>query len=376
MARALTREAARPEAGRIAITGGGTGGHVFPALAVAEEIRRLTDADLFWIGSRTGMEKAIVEAAGIRFKGIPTGKLRRYVSLRNVTDVIKTAAGIVSSYFAMFRWRPAVLFSKGGFVSVPPVIAASLLRIPCFTHESDYDPGLATRINMRFCEKLFISFPETLEYLPPACRKKAEVTGNPVRSDFLRGNAEEGRRLVGCPPARPLVLVLGGSTGSSAINALVAAGLPRLLEACFVVHQMGAKDFAPSKEAGYHTASFFHEELPHILAAADIVVGRSGANALAELAVLGKPSVLIPLPQSSSRGDQIRNAEYFRSKGAAMVFAQEDSTGEKLASAISELLSDSPRMRSMGQAARALGRGNAAEQIARRIVSRLGSAAR
>jgi UDP-N-acetylglucosamine--N-acetylmuramyl-(pentapeptide) pyrophosphoryl-undecaprenol N-acetylglucosamine transferase len=372
MAHALKREAARSAVKSIAIAGGGTGGHVFPALAVAEEIARLTPAPLFWIGSSKGMERAIVEGAGIEFKGIPAGKLRRYASLKNLTDLLLTAAGIVSSFFVMARRRPAVLFSKGGYVSVPPVIAASLLRIPCFTHESDCDPGLATRINLRFCERIFISFPETLEYLPAAFRGKAEVTGNPVRSDFRRGNPEEGRSLVGCPNGRPIVLVLGGSLGSSAINTLVSDGLPALLESCFVVHQTGPKEFAPSGRAGYYTAAFFREELPHIMAAADLIVGRSGANALAELAALGKPSVLIPLPKGgTSRGDQIRNAEYFRARGAALVLDQQDATGEKLSGIVADLLGDSPRLRTMGLAAQGLGGGNSAEAIARRIVARL-----
>ena len=372
MAHAHKREAARSAVKSIAIAGGGTGGHVFPALAVAEEIARLTPAPLFWIGSSKGMERAIVEGAGIEFKGIPAGKLRRYMSLQNLTDVFRTAAGIVSSFFTMARRRPAVLFSKGGYVSVPPIIAASLLRIPSFTHESDCDPGLATRINLRFCEKIFVSFPETLEYLPAAFRGKAEVTGNPVRSDFSRGNPEEGRRFVGCPSGRPIVLVLGGSLGSSAINNLVSDALPALLASCFVVHQTGPKEFAPSGRTGYYTAAFFREELPHVMAAADLVVGRSGANALAELAALGKPSVLIPLPQGgTSRGDQIRNAEYFRARGAALVLDQEDATGEKLSGIIAGLLEDTPRLRSMGLAARALSGENSAETIARRIVARL-----
>jgi UDP-N-acetylglucosamine--N-acetylmuramyl-(pentapeptide) pyrophosphoryl-undecaprenol N-acetylglucosamine transferase len=368
MARPLTRENALPG---IAITGGGTGGHIFPALAVTEEISRLTTAPLFWIGSRTGMEREIVEKAGIPFYAVPAGKLRRYASLRNVTDVAKIAAGVAAALYRLARLRPAVLFSKGGYVSVPPVIAASILGIPCFTHESDYDPGLATRINLRFCEKVFVSFAETLEYLPRAYREKAEITGNPVRGDFGRADAALGKRIVGCPSGRPLLLVLGGSLGSSAVNALISAALPRLVEACFVVHQTGSRDYAPSERAGYYSAAFFREELPHIMAAADLVVSRSGANALAELSALGKPSILIPLPRGgTSRGDQIRNAGYFESRGAAVVLSQEDATGEKMAEMVAKLLENTDRLRAMGEKARALVKGNPAQEIARRIVSR------
>ncbi len=373
MARALTREAVRPRPPGIAIVGGGTGGHVFPGLAVAEEISRLWGGPLVWIGARGGIEKALVESAGIPFHGIPAGKLRRYASLSNITDLAKIAAGVFASMVILLRRRPAILFSKGGFVSVPPVVAAALCGIPCFTHESDYDPGLATRINIRFCEKIFVAFDQTVGFLPPGCRAKAVVSGNPVRSAIYRGDPALGRRIVGCPPSTPMVLVLGGSLGSSAINALVESALPRLHDACFVVHQMGEKDFRPATRTGYFPAPFFREELPHIMAAADLVVGRAGANSLAELAALGKPSILIPLPRSGgSRGDQVRNAELFRAHGAALVLQQEGATGDGLLDAVIGLLGDKSRLEDMGKKARSLSKGNPAREIARLILDRIG----
>ncbi len=372
MRRALARDEGRACRGGLAFTGGGTAGHVFPGLAVAEEILRRWRGPVLWIGTRRGIERGLVEAAGIPFHGIPAGKLRRYFSLRNLTDLAKIAAGILSSAVVLARRRPVLLFSKGGFVSVPPVVAASLLGIPCVTHESDFDPGLATRINLRFCQTVFLSFPETLEHIPQAYRGKAVVTGNPVRASMLHGMREEGRRIVGCPDGVPLLLVLGGSLGSSAVNALVAAALPRLSASAFVVHQMGEREFVASRRKNYFTAPFFRDELPHVMAAADLVVSRSGANSLAELAALGKPSLLIPLPQGGmSRGDQIRNAALFRDRGAAVVLPQEEATGDSLAEAAVGLLADRERLTRMGRNARSLAAGEPAVEIARRVLSRL-----
>jgi UDP-N-acetylglucosamine--N-acetylmuramyl-(pentapeptide) pyrophosphoryl-undecaprenol N-acetylglucosamine transferase len=373
MAGALARETKRVRIRGIAIAGGGTGGHVFPALAVAEEISRLWNGPLFWIGSRKGIERKLVEAAGIGFRGIPAGKLRRYVSLKNLTDLARTAAGIISSTVILLREKPALVFSKGGFVSVPTVIAASLCGIPCFTHESDFDPGLATRINMRFCEKVFLAFADTVAFLPPAHRAKAVVVGNPVRSAILRGDPAEGKRLVGCPSRSRLLLVMGGSQGSAAINALVGSILPDLCRLCFVVHQMGEKEYRKARVTGYFPAPFFHAEIAHIMAAADLVIGRSGANTLAELAALGKPSLLIPLPQGGmSRGDQIRNAEQFRSHGAAHVLRQEEATSPALLHLVKELLEDPSRLEEMGKKARSLGGSGSALLIARHILARIG----
>ena len=357
----------RPEAHVIAMTGGGTAGHVFPGIAVAEEL----GCRVVWIGSRNGVERKLVRDAGIDFHGIPAGKLRRYLSLRNVTDVARVFAGIVASIRVLRRERPSLLFSKGGFVSVPPVVAARLCGIPAFTHESDFDPGLATRINLRFCEKVFLSFEDTLDFLPERYRQKAVVTGNPVRSALRAGDDARGRMLVGCASTRALVLVMGGSLGSSFINSLVAEAAPRLVARCFIVHQMGEKDFVPSRRPGYSTASFITEGLPDIMAAADLVVCRAGANTLAELAALGKPMLLIPLSSSGSRGDQLRNAEVFRDAGAAVVLGEDQATPETFLSAVDSLLGDPRRLAKMAVAARGMSRGNPARDIARLIRERI-----
>jgi UDP-N-acetylglucosamine--N-acetylmuramyl-(pentapeptide) pyrophosphoryl-undecaprenol N-acetylglucosamine transferase len=370
----------------IALAGGGTGGHVFPALAVAEEISRTWKGPIFWIGSRHGMERDLVGRAGIPFHGIPAGKLRRYLSLKNVTDLFKIAAGILFSVILLIRKKPALVFSKGGFVSVPPVIAASLCGIPCFTHESDLDPGLATRINLRFCEKIFVSVDRTMGFLPESYRAKAIVAGNPVRRAIYGGDPVVGKRIVGCDPSRPLLLVLGGSLGSTAINGLVSSILPELTEIAFVVHQTGdAASHSPghgSMNSGYHPAPFFDDNmLPHLLAAAELVIGRAGANSLSELSALGKPSILIPLPEGGmSRGDQIRNAGYFRELGAARVLTQEEATGPKLLSLVRELCADPNGLAEMGKRVRGAfggaGDRTPAALIAGIILQRIGAGAR
>ncbi len=370
MADTVSTAGALPDSTVVVFAGGGTAGHVFPGLAVAQRL----GCRIIWIGSSRGVEKNLVREAGIAFRGIPAGKLRRYLSLRNLTDLLATAAGVVASLRILAREKPALLFSKGGFASVPPVFAAWLRRIPAWTHESDFDPGLATRINLRFCEKVLVSFPETLETLPPAGRQKAVVTGNPVRASIYCGRADRGRAFVGAPAGLPLILVLGGSLGSAFLNSVIRQSLPRLRR-FFVVHQTGEKEFesgAGRPGPGYFPAPFFRSELPDLLAAADLVVSRAGANSLAEIAALGRPSLLVPLPQSSSRGDQLRNAEVFRSRGAAVVLQEELASAEIFVSEVERLFGEPGRLAEMGRRASALATGRPDQVIADLILKRLG----
>jgi UDP-N-acetylglucosamine--N-acetylmuramyl-(pentapeptide) pyrophosphoryl-undecaprenol N-acetylglucosamine transferase len=377
MAETVSTGGAVPALSSVAFAGGGTAGHVFPGLAVAQRLGRR----IIWIGSSRGVEKQLVTEAGIQFRGIPAGKLRRYLSLRNISDILATAAGVVASLRILLKEKPAFLFSKGGFASVPPVVAAWLCRIPSWTHESDFDAGLATRINLRFCEKVLVSFAETLAGLPKSAREKAVVTGNPVRAAIYLASPEEGRRFVKAPPGVPLILVLGGSLGSSFLNTLVRESLPRLGR-FFVVHQMGERDFAAAsvrgeggagaKHPGYFPAAFFGRELPDLMAAADLVVTRAGANTLAEIAALGKASLLVPLPASSSRGDQLRNAEVFRSRGASIVLPEERATEGSFVAALEDLFDGARRLADMGRCASALASGRPDQVIADLILQRLG----
>jgi UDP-N-acetylglucosamine--N-acetylmuramyl-(pentapeptide) pyrophosphoryl-undecaprenol N-acetylglucosamine transferase len=355
----------------IVFTGGGTAGHVFPALAVLDALSEHHRSRVVWIGSSSGMEREILNRRGIPYYGIPSGKLRRYFSLSNFTDLFLILAGILASLFILLKEKPGLVFSKGGYVTVPPLLAARLLRIPAFTHESDLKPGLATRINSRLCEKVLVSFAETAGYFQPALRGKVLHTGNPVRAALLAGDPRTGRELVGCSQARKMLLVLGGSLGSAFINGAVLDGLERLTRACFVVHQMGGRHFRPSQADGYHPVAFLGDELPHLLAAADLVLCRAGANTLWELAALGKPAVLVPLAEHASRGDQIANARFFAERGAAVVLSQQEAGQGRLVEAVLQLVENEYRLADMGRCARALARPQAAERIVQEVLERL-----
>lgn len=316
---------------KICYTGGGTAGHIIPALVVADELRSELACgglplDAFWIGSDDEGEQALIKAAGIRCYGIPSGKLRRYFSLRNFTDVFRIMGGVLRSLTILRKERPDVLFSKGGFVSVPPVIAAWLLRIPAITHESDASVGLATRINARFVSKVCVSSAGAAKGLQTRYPEKVVVTGNPVRKEILTADPKKGRTLLGIGMDEPLVLVLGGSLGALQINELIWGGLDALCAEAFVVHQTGKKTWRAVEHDRYRCVPYLHEELPDLLAAATVVVSRAGAGALAELVALGKPMLLLPLGFNASRGDQILNAERLSQAGAAEVLFQEDAS--------------------------------------------------
>ncbi len=343
----------------VVFTGGGTGGHVFPGVAVAEKLVSDT-LDIHWIGSGNGMEKKIVERFHIPFHSIPAGKLRRYFSLLNFIDVFKIAAGFFISLFLLKHLKTAILFSKGGFVSVPPAAAAKVLGIPVITHDSDLDPGLSTRINAHFAEKILVPYQESTRNFRQ--REKVIVTGNPVRSEILHGNAGKGRMLFAIPEGKKVLLVLGGSQGALQLNTLVNAIAGKLIPEIYIVHQMGSFNFTASGKKGYSTVPFLTEELPHILAAADLVLSRAGAGTLWENGVTGKASLLIPLGTGSSRGDQIRNAEYFSSKHAAVVLYGEI-TPENVYTQIYSLMKNDERRAEIGNAARHLCNRNAAEKI-------------
>jgi UDP-N-acetylglucosamine--N-acetylmuramyl-(pentapeptide) pyrophosphoryl-undecaprenol N-acetylglucosamine transferase len=320
---------------------------------------------LFWIGSNHGMEREILERTEIPFSGIPAGKLRRYFSLRNLADLFKIAAGLLHSLILLKRLRVGLLFSKGGYVSVPPVLAARLLGIPVISHESDRDPGLATRINARFSDLVLCAYRESCAAF--AGRATVEALGNPIRRAILEGDRRRGRTQWGVGPQEKLLVVLGGSQGARQINAMVEGAIEELLPLARVVHQTGRADYRPSEREGYYKAPFFHEELPDLLAAADLVVSRAGAGTLWENGVTGTPAILVPLGLGSSRGDQLRNARLFAERGAAEVLEETEADPQGLLRAVRRLLTDEQRRRSMARATRELCDPLAAEAIAERI---------
>ncbi|MDR0302603.1 MAG: undecaprenyldiphospho-muramoylpentapeptide beta-N-acetylglucosaminyltransferase [Treponema sp.] len=345
----------------IAFTGGGTGGHIYPGLAVADELKKRLGGDfrLFWIGSSAGMDRSLVEEAGIEFFGIPSGKLRRYFSIRTAIDFFKVIAGFFAAKKILKKQKARLLFSKGGFVSVPPCAAASSLKIPVFTHESDFSPGLATKINARFVMrtkgKILTAYENTAGFFPQAVRDFVMLSGNPVRSIFYSADAAKGRAFLGVGKNARILLVLGGSQGARQINELLRAILPELTKTYTVVHQTGANqqwDLAVSEM--YKPYPFIREELPHVMAAAEFVLSRSGAG-IWECAVLGKPMLLIPL-EGSARGDQLENACYFREAEAALVFAGDDANPDTLLSAIKLLEQDAGKRAAMAAASSKLGK--------------------
>ncbi|WP_407400912.1 undecaprenyldiphospho-muramoylpentapeptide beta-N-acetylglucosaminyltransferase [Treponema sp.] len=347
----------------IAITGGGTGGHIYPGIAVADEIRNLVkDADvdlkIHWIGSSKGMDRTLVEKSFVSnggsidaFHGIPCGKLRRYISFQNFVDLFRIFAGFVKAFFVLAKLKPDVLFSKGGFVSVPPCMAASILKIPFFTHECDFTPGLATRINSKKAKNVLVSYEDTKKYFSEPVKSKCLATGNPVRPVFYSDHAAEGRKFLGIPEdnKKPVLLVIGGSLGALQINSLVVECLEELKKNFIVVHQTG-KAFADahpevmnSGDENYKPYAFIYSEMVSVLQAADVVLSRAGANSLSECAVCAKPMVLVPLCGSGTRGDQVDNARYFEEKGAAVVLVGDDATKENLLVKILEFTDEGTR---------------------------------
>ncbi len=365
----------------LVFTGGGTGGHVYPGLAVAIALRdKAFSGRIAWIGSTKNSDREAVEAAGLDYFAIPSGKLRREFSLKNFADAFRVLSGYAEARRILKFLKPVFLFSKGGYVSVPPCSAAASLGIPYFTHESDLTPGLATRLNARRADAILLSYEQTREFLVPASGKKAVVMGNPVRPTFHSADPERGRVLLGVSKGQPIIFFLGGSQGARQINELVSAVLPRLGEATFVVHQAGdaavsgGADKLPPVGSNYRRFTHIGEEMPDLLAAADLVVGRAGAGTLWECSALGKPMILVPLCGSGTRGDQVDNAALFVRSGAAISLVGPEATADKLVDEITRLLDDHRRRMAIGEAARALAGRDAAAEIARLILERIGEA--
>lgn len=348
----------------VVFTGGGTGGHVYPALAVVDYLKN-ENISICWMGSSKGMEKRIIDRTEIPFYNIPSGKLRRYFSFRNFTDLFRIAAALIRSLYLLRKLRPVMVFSKGGFVSVPPVIAAFLLKIPVYTHDSDICPGLATRINSRFADRILLSSEESRKYFSPSRQEKIRITGNPVREAMRKGSREEGRKIAGLKGDLSVILIMGGSSGAEQINNLVYDVLDRLTERYFVIHQSGEKNYRELEIENYLGVPYFNEELSHILAAADLVISRSGASALWEFSAAGLPSLLIPL-ESGSRGEQVINAEAFRDAGCSEIL-RGDISPETFLDSIENIMDNEKKLSEMKQAALQLGKTDGADLISRMI---------
>jgi len=362
---------------KVLLTGGGTGGHLIPLLGVVFELKKLfkirnkvpqpcgtmkpTSLEFLLITPASDFNKNILEA-GIQIKTIKAGKLRRYFSWENFRDILKIPVGIIQSLFYVYKFKPAVVFSKGGFASVPPVIAAWILRAPIVTHESDIVPGLANRIIARFASKILISFSAAEKYFD---KSKVVLTGNPIRPDIAKGSRENALKFFKLSPDLPTVLIFGGSQGAQKINEMVLEILPNLVKKCQIIHQCGDKNYEEIKNKKFPKATlanvafgnftdryklypFIRDEMKDAYAIADIVIARAGANSLAEIVALKKPNILIPL-STSANNHQPENAKFFSEKNASLIIDETINTSQDLANAIFKLLDDKNLQHQMKQ---------------------------
>jgi UDP-N-acetylglucosamine--N-acetylmuramyl-(pentapeptide) pyrophosphoryl-undecaprenol N-acetylglucosamine transferase len=389
----------KPGGIRIMITGGGTGGHVTPALATVQEIKRLAGENpagwqpIFrYIGSQQGVEKKLAAGAGLDFVGIQTGKLRRanhllgLLTFQNLTDLFRIPVGVGQALWQVARFKPDVIFSTGGFVCVPPVIAGWLWRVPVLTHEQTVTVGLANRIAARFARRIALSFEGAVSELPARLRPRTFVTGNPVRPLIFQGDRERAIQEFNFSAADnhlPTVYVTGGAQGARIINQAVEAVLPELLENCRIIHQCGqqpagetqdydrlqaaAAKLAAELRGRYYLARFVGEEIGDIFALSELVVSRAGAGTVTEIAATGKPAIFIPLVPTGG-DEQTRNAQRAEAVGAARIIKQRELSGPRLLEEVRELLADRENLHEMGRKAAALARPNAAHDLAEAVI--------
>lgn len=342
---------------KIAFTGGGTGGHFYPVIAIAEALKdivreqHLLEPKLYYLAPSKFDEKALFENQ-ISYVYIPAGKMRRYASIRNVTDMFVTLLGTVSAIFALFSIYPDVIVSKGGYGSVPTVLAARFLRIPIIIHESDAKPGRANLLAAKAAQKIAISFESAAQYFPKTVQDKIARTGIPVRKALMRTETEGAKQFLGLDPDLPTIFIIGGSQGSERINEAVLTALPDLISFANIIHQTGEKNFkavealakvilGKSEHAErYHPINYLSEiSLQRAAGAASIIVSRAGSGSIAEIGFWKKPAILIPIPESVSH-DQRSNAYAYARTGAAIVIEEDNLTPHLLASEIRRIVSD------------------------------------
>lgn len=319
---------------KIILTGGGTAGHVTPNIALLPALKA-AGYEIVYIGSKSGMEKELIESCGIPYHGISSGKLRRYIDTKNISDIFRVVKGIGQASALIHKEKPDVIFSKGGFVSVPVVIGGYLNHVPVIIHESDITPGLANKLSLPFASKICVTFPEALKHLKS---DKGVLTGTPIRSELFKGNREKGLKMCGFKGNKPVILVMGGSQGSVAINTAVRSALDRLTDKFDIVHLCGKGHLDKEiNNPSYKQFEYISSELKDLLACADAVVSRAGSNSICEFLSLGKPMLLIPLSRTASRGDQILNAKSFKEHGFAAVLEEEKLTDDTLEKELNKL---------------------------------------
>ncbi|NLJ88052.1 MAG: undecaprenyldiphospho-muramoylpentapeptide beta-N-acetylglucosaminyltransferase [Epulopiscium sp.] len=320
---------------RIILTGGGTAGHVTPNLALIPKLQK-EGWDIRYIGSKNGIEKELLEDKMIPYYGISSGKLRRYKDIKNLTDPFRVISGLFEAVNLISKLKPSIIFSKGGYVTVPVVMAGWLKRVPVIIHESDITPGLANKLAFPFAKQICANFPETLSYIP---KEKGVLTGTPIREELYEGDEKKGRKICNFNNDKPVIMMMGGSQGSIVLNTVLRNILPVLLEPFNVIHICGKNNLKNDLEniEGYKQFEYVEKELPHLFAAADLLISRAGANSIAEILSLKKPNILIPLSARVSRGDQILNARSFYKQGFSQVIEEESLTEESLFDTIIEV---------------------------------------
>lgn len=309
---------------KILLTGGGTAGHVTPNIALIPSLQKL-NYEIRYIGSYDGIEKKLIEEMGIPYTGISSGKFRRYMSAKNFTDPFRVMKGYSEAKKFVKEFKPDILFSKGGFVSVPVVLACKKYKVPIIIHESDMTPGLANKISIPYARVVCHNFPETKNYLPEG---KSLLTGSPIRAELMRGDKNAGLKLCGFTSDKPVIMVTGGSLGALSLNKAVRDALPELLKDFQIVHLCGKGKIDESlvNTPSYIQFEYIKEEMKDLFAMADVIISRAGANAICEIQALCKPNILVPLPATASRGDQILNAESFKNQGFSEVLDEETLT--------------------------------------------------
>lgn len=331
---------------KIIMTGGGSAGHVTPNLALIPKLKTL-GYEIIYIGTKEGIERKIIEDENIKYCPISSGKLRRYFDLKNFSDPLKVIKGIFEAKKIIKNEKPDIVFSKGGFVSVPVVLAAYLSKVPVIAHECDITPGLANKLVAPYCTKVCVTFPEALKELKSG---KGVITGNPIRRELFLGNKIKAKEICGFKNEKPILVVIGGSLGSKVINDAIRSNLEKLTVKYNIIHICGKDNLDKSlqNKNGYAQFEYVVDELPHFLVSADLVVSRAGANVIFELLALRKPNLLIPLSAKVSRGDQILNARSFEKSGYSMIIQEEELTPGYLEMKINELYNDSHKyIRSM-----------------------------
>jgi len=370
---------------RILFTGGGTGGHIFPIIAVIRQLKKKynqeNNLEIFFLGAPAGVSFSnVLENEGIKTKMILTGKIRRYFSIKNILDFFKMPIGLLQSLWYLYIWMPDVIFNKGGFGSVPVVFAGWLYGIPILTHESDMIPGLSNRFGSKFSKRIAISFDKSGEYFS---KNKTALIGNPIREEMVKtclsnnpDDKEKARNLLGLTSQNPVIFIFGGSQGAKVLNQAILRILPRLLEKYEIIHQCGSKNFEEIKKetnqisliSSYHPFPFLNED--QITAAyllSNLVISRAGAGSISEIAACGKPSILIPLTNSS--GDhQKKNAFVYVQAGASSILEQENLTPNLFLNEINKILDNSELIQKMSINAKNFAMPEAAQKIAESLI--------